>query len=83
MHKPPFESFRESKSDYRFRLVSGIGEVVVARGPCPTKVDAKLGIKAVVRAGLDSGVADQTGEDCYARCTPSACKPTGGHEQRV
>jgi uncharacterized protein len=58
-----FEIFKESTSDYRFRLVSGSGEVVVASGPYPTKADAKLGIKAVVRAGLDSGIADQTGED--------------------
>ena len=62
-HKTQFGSFKESTSDYRFRLVSGSGEVVVASGPYPTKVDAKLGIKAVVRAGLDSGIADQIGED--------------------
>jgi hypothetical protein len=36
---------------------------VVASGPYPTKAEAKLGIKAVVRAGLDSGIADHTGED--------------------
>ena len=60
-HKTQFGSFRESKSDYRFRLVSGSGEVVVA--PLPDQGGCKLGIKAVVRAGLDSGIADQIGED--------------------
>ena len=43
--------------------MSGSGEDVVTSGPYATKSDAKEGIKAVVRAGLDSGIADQTGED--------------------
>jgi uncharacterized protein YegP (UPF0339 family) len=58
-----FEIFKEGKSEYRFRLMSGSGEVVVTSGPYPTKAEAKEGIKSVVRAGLDSGIADQTGED--------------------
>ena len=36
---------------------------MVTSGPYATKADAKQGIKEVVRAGLDSGIADQTGED--------------------
>ena len=58
-----FEIFKESKGEYRFRLVSGSGEVIITSGPYPTKADAKQGIKAVVRAGMDSGISDQTGED--------------------
>jgi len=58
-----FEIFNETTGEYRFRLVSGSGEVVVTSGPYATKADAKQGIKEVVRAGLDSGIADQTGED--------------------
>ena len=58
-----FEIFKDDESEYRFRLVSGSGEDVVTSGPYATKADAKEGIKAVVRAGLDSGIADQTGED--------------------
>ena len=58
-----FEIFSETTGEYRFRLVSGSGEVVVTSGPYATKADAKQGIKEVVRAGLDSGIADQTGED--------------------
>jgi uncharacterized protein YegP (UPF0339 family) len=58
-----FEIFKDDESDYRFRLVSGSGEDVVTSGPYATKADAKEGITAVVRAGLDSGIADQTGED--------------------
>jgi hypothetical protein len=58
-----FEIFKESKDEYRFRLVSGSGETVVTSGQYPTKAEAKQGIKAVVRAGMDSGVTDQTGED--------------------
>ena len=58
-----FEILKEGADEYRFQLVSGSGEVVVASGPYPSKAEAKEGIKAVVRAGLDSGIADQTGED--------------------
>ena len=58
-----FEIFKDGESEYRFGLVSGSGEDVVTSGPYATKSDAKEGIKAVVRAGLDSGIADQTGED--------------------
>lgn len=58
-----FEIFKGSKEEYRFRLVSGSGEIVVTSGPYPSKADAKQGIKAVVRAGMDSGITDQTGED--------------------
>jgi uncharacterized protein YegP (UPF0339 family) len=57
-----FEIFKESNSEYRFRLVSGSGDTVITSGPYPTKADAKQGIKEVVRAGMDSGIADQTGE---------------------
>ncbi|MEO6509625.1 MAG: DUF1508 domain-containing protein [Nocardioides sp.] len=57
-----FEIFKETKGDYRFRLVSGSGEVVISSGPYATKAEAKHGIKNVVRAGMDSGVSNQTGE---------------------
>lgn len=58
-----FEIFKEAKGDYRFRLVSGSGDTVVTSGTYASKADAKQGIKAVVRAGMDSGIADQTGDE--------------------
>ena len=58
-----FEIFKESNEEYRFRLVSGSGEIVVTSGPYPSKANVKQGIKAVVRAGMDAGITDQTGED--------------------
>lgn len=53
-----FETYKDSRGEYRFRLKSSNGQVVATGESYPTKSGVKAGIEAEQRAAAGSSITD-------------------------